>query len=153
MLAYLNQNSEQSLADGLAEYHREHPFLTRGDQLSADAREFFRNHDVVHVVYGCGTSLTHEAVVKLSSFFGTTGGREAIDGYRLNESHDIYKTLRLVDILTTIAHAFIVVPRTLWRCARQTAQWPWAGHEAHLNTPLRDLRARYHIRVAGRLGA
>lgn len=36
--------------------------------------EFFRCHDAAHVVFGCGTGLDDEAVVKIWSFFGTTRG-------------------------------------------------------------------------------
>jgi hypothetical protein len=56
--------STQTLAESLAEYFMAHPDLKRQDQLeSIDARQFFRSHDIVHVLYGCGTSMPDEAVV------------------------------------------------------------------------------------------
>ncbi len=56
--------STQTLAEGLAEYLAAHPNLKRDDQLaSAEARQFFRAHDIVHVLYGCGTSMPDEAIV------------------------------------------------------------------------------------------
>lgn len=149
MLAYREQDAAMSLAAGLAEYHRAHPLLKRGDQLSPDAREFFRCHDAVHVLYGCDTSLTQEAIVKLSSMFGTTGGFAVLKGYALYESKDIYRTLKFSDILTTALAAIVIAPRTLWRCARQKARWPWAEFADHMETSLSELRARYRIRVAG----
>ncbi len=148
MLAYQSQNSTATLAEGLAEYVHAHPFLKRGDGMSAQAQEFFRCHDVVHVVYGCDTSLNHEAVVKLSSFFGTTTGFGAMRGYRLYESLDIYRKLRLTDILWTIAASVVIVPRTLWRCARQKQRWPWDAHDAWMHKPLADIRTAFGIRVA-----
>jgi hypothetical protein len=74
--------STQTLKEGLAEYWLAHSQLKRDEHLcTAEARQFFRSHDVVHVVYGCGTSMPDEAVVKLASLFGTTGGTQVLRGY------------------------------------------------------------------------
>lgn len=147
MLAYRTANTRMSLADGLDEYYREHPFLKRGEQLGAEAQEFFRCHDAVHVLYGCDTSLPQEAIVKLSSIFGTTAGFGVLKGYSLYDSIDIYKKLKLTDILDTMLRAIVIVPRTLWRCARQRQRWPWSEFHEHLQTPLCELRERFGIRV------
>ena len=137
-----------SLAEGLEEYYHKHPFLKRGHELSADARAFFRCHDAVHVVYGCDTSLTKEAVVKLSGIFGATGGLAVLSGYALHESTDIYRKLTVLEILDTVLASLVVVPRTIWRCARQESRWPWSQFDDRLKTPLVDLRAQSDIRVA-----
>lgn len=152
MLLYLAQNCTATLAQGLAEYYAAHTFLKRGDALSPEARVFFRCHDTVHVVYGCDTSLLHEAIVKLSSFFGTTEGLRVMRGYQLYESLDIYRQLRAADIMHTIAAAPFIVPRTIWRCARQRRRWPWEAFDAFLTVPLRELRADFGIRVATTAG-
>ncbi len=136
-----------TLAEGLAEYYRDNPGLKRGDALSAPAAAFFRSHDAVHVVYGRGTSLPDEAVVKLASLFGTTGGLSVLGGYALHDSQDIYRTLRLSEILRTLVAAVIIVPRTLVRCLRQSRPWPWTDFEALRNQPLRDIRRRFGIAV------
>jgi hypothetical protein len=147
MLAYRDPNTRMSLADGLAEYYRKHPFLKRGDQLGAEAQEFFRCHDAVHVLYGCDTSLAQEAVVKLSSVFGTTAGFGVLKGYGLYDSIDIYTKLKLGDILVTMLRSIVIVPRTLWRCSQQRQRWPWSEFGGHLETPLCELRERFRIRV------
>ena len=136
-----------SLAVGLAEYYREHPFLKRGDQLGAEAREFFRCHDAVHVVYGCDTSLSQEAIVKLSSIFGTTAGFAVLKGYALYDLIDIYRKLKLRDVLVTMISSTVIVPRTLGPCSRQRQRWPWSEFDGHLQSPLRELRERFGIRV------
>ena len=147
MLAYRSPNTRMSLADGLAEYYEKHPFLKRGDQLGAEAQEFFRCHDAVHVLYGCDTSLSQEAIVKLSSIFGTTAGFAVLKGYSLHDSIDIYKKLRLSDILVTMFRSLVIVPRTLWRCSKQRQRWPWSEFDGHLETPLCELRERFRIRI------
>jgi hypothetical protein len=140
--------STQTLAQGLAEYHAANPHLKRGDDLSPDARDFFRSHDVVHVLYGCGTSMPDEAVVKLASVFGTTGGFSILGGYRLHDSLEIYLKLPLGSSLIAFLSAPYLIVRTLWRCSRQPAKWPWAGHAQHMHTALRELRSKFGIRVA-----
>jgi hypothetical protein len=145
---YQRQDAPQSLREGIAEYYRENPGLKRDDELSDAAKDFFRRHDAIHVLYGCDTSLQHEAIVKLSSIFGTTGGFSVLDGYRLHDSIDIYRKLRLSDVLATMLASFVIVPRTIWRCARQARKWPWSDFEAHLDTPLSELRRAFGIRVA-----
>lgn len=140
--------SIQTLAEALAEYYAANPEIKRGDALSPDARGFFLSHDVVHVMYGCGTSMPDEAVVKLASVFGTTGGFSILRGYRLHESVDIYRHLPLGSTLIALFASPYIIVRTLWRCARQHAKWPWLSHEQYMQTPLRELRAQFGIEVA-----
>jgi ubiquinone biosynthesis protein Coq4 len=141
--------SAQTLAQGLAEYFAANPSLKRDDTLqSSQARQFFRSHDVVHVVYGCGTTMPDEAVVKLASLFGTTGGLHVLRGYMNDETLDIYSKLPLGSTLLALASAPYLIVRTLWRCARQHRRWPWSGYEQYLDTPLHELRSRFGITVA-----
>jgi hypothetical protein len=149
MHAYQRQDAPLSLRDGIAEYFASHPFLKRGAELSPEGQRFFRCHDTVHVLWGCDTSLAQEAVVKLASIFGTTAGFAVLRGYRLHDAADIYRALTIRDILATIAVAFLIVPRTIWRCRRQAKRWPWSDFDPLLDTPLGQLRAAFGIRVAG----
>lgn len=141
--------SPQTLAEGLAEYFAAHPSLKReGDLSSAEARQFFRSHDAVHVVYGCGTSMPDEAIVKLASLLGTDGGLGILRGYLHHESLDIYRKLPFASTLLALLAAPYLIARTAWRCSRQRRRWPWTGYEAFLDVPLRDIRAQFGIRVA-----
>jgi hypothetical protein len=140
--------SEQTLAEALSEYYAANPALKRGDGLSNEARDFFRSHDVVHVLYGCTTTMPDEAIVKLSSIFGTTAGASVLRGYMLHESLDIYRKLPLGSTVVALLAAPYLIVRTIWRCARQPAKWPWANHEQYMHVPLREIRARFGVKVA-----
>lgn len=143
------QGSTQTLEEGLAEYFAAHPGLKRGADLQApEAREFFRAHDVVHVVYGCGTSMQHEAVVKLASLFGTTAGRQVLRGYTHPEALDIYRNVPIGSTLATIIAAPFLIVRTMWRCKHQTRQWPWDGYGRYMQVSLADIRREFGIKVA-----
>jgi hypothetical protein len=122
MLGYEIQESPQTLAEGIAEYHAANPGLADVRSMSAEAMTFFRCHDVAHVVFGCSTDLDDEAVVKLSSIFGTSAGIGVLRGYRLHESVEIYKRLPPGAVLESIGHSIVVVPRTIFRCLRQRSR-------------------------------
>jgi hypothetical protein len=148
MHAFQRQNTSQTLAAGMAEYHAANPGLAAGRSLSPQAREFFRCHDAVHVVYGCGTTLDDEAVVKIASMLGTTAGLSVLRGYTLHESLEIYRALRVRDVLVAILHAAVIVPRTAVRCLRQRRRWPWQDFEPYMQRSLRDIRQEFGVRVA-----
>jgi hypothetical protein len=148
MLGYEIQESPQTLAEGIAEYHAANPGLADVRSLSAEAMAFFRCHDVAHVVFGCSTDLDDEAVVKLSSIFGTSAGIGVLRGYRLHESVEIYKRLPPGAVLKSIGHSIVVVPRTIFRCLRQRSRWPWADFECFLGVTLGEIREQFGIRVA-----
>jgi hypothetical protein len=143
------RSSTQTLEQGLTEYFAANPRLKRGtDLLSPEARQFFRAHDVVHVVYGCGTSMPDEAIVKLASLFGTDGGMDVLRGYRHHETLDIYRTLPMGSTLLALTLAPYLIVRTIWRCMRQRKRWPWDQHQDWMHVPLREIRATFGIRVA-----
>lgn len=141
--------STQTLAQGLAEYFAANPSLKRQDSLlSPEAREFFRSHDIVHVLYGCDTTMPDEAVVKLSSLFGTTGGARILRGYANHETLDMYTKLPLGGTLLALLVSPYLIVRTIWRCARQSRRWPWTENQQYMETPLVELRSRFGIVVA-----
>ena len=148
MLQYEVQESPQTLAEGIAEYYAANSGLAAVRGMSPEAQQFFRCHDVAHVVFGCSIDLDDEAVVKLASIFGTTAGFGVLKGYRLHESVQIYETLPLKAMLTSIAHSIFIVPRTILRCLRQRSRWPWSGFERFLEKPLREIREEFGIEVA-----
>lgn len=148
MYAFEEQNSGLTLAEGIAEYHRVNPGLVQGRSISPAAQEFFRCHDAVHVVHGCGTSLHDEAIVKLSSIFGTNGGFGVLKGYQLYESRQIYKKLPVFEVLWTILQSPFIVTRTIVRCLHQRGRWPWDRHEEYLHMPLNEVRKKFNIQVA-----
>lgn len=149
MQRFQQQDSEQTLSAGIAEYYAVNPHLVPLRGLSAPAREFFRCHDTAHVVFGCGTSLRHEAVVKLASLFGTTKGLAVLRGYRMHEAIEIYERLPVSAVAVTLLESAVIVPRTVARCLRQRKRWPWDAFEAYLPLPLGEVRAEFGIVVAG----
>src|SRR5262245_52459125 len=53
MLGYQEQDSSQTLREGLAEYYRANPgIVTRPANLPAESVALFRSHDMCHVIFG-----------------------------------------------------------------------------------------------------
>jgi len=148
MHAFQHQESAHTLAQGVQEYFAANPGLAQGRIMSPEAQEFFRCHDVAHVVFGCDVALDDEAVVKIASILGTTAGLQVLKGYRLHESLQIYRQLRILDVVLSIVRSVVIVPRTALRCMRQRGRWPWSEHQQYLQVPLHQLRQEFGIRVA-----
>jgi hypothetical protein len=142
-------DTTQTVAEALTEYFAANPVLRRdSDLLSREARQFFRSHDAVHVVYGCGTSMLDEAIVKLASIFGTTGGFRVLRGYVHHETLDIYRKLPVIGTVQALLAAPYIILRTVWRCMAQSQRWPWDQYDAFLNVSLREVRSQFRIKVA-----
>ena len=148
MSTYERQDSQQTLAEAIAEYYAVNPGLASLRKMSPEAEQFFRCHDAAHVVFGCGIGLDDEAIVKISSILGTSAGLSVLKGYRLHESLQIYMQLSPRAVLSSVARSIVVVPRTILRCMNQRSPWPWADFERHLAVPLRDIRQEFGIKVA-----
>ncbi len=136
-----------TLEQGLAEYWGARDDLVTGRGSSEQAREFFRCHDAAHVVFGCGTTLSQEAIVKIWSLFGTTAGLRLLRDYRLPESKEIYRTLRWHEIAGTVVVSLIFVPIVLGRCLRMSKRWPWSEFHSYLSVPLVEIRKEFGICV------
>ena len=144
-------DTTQTLAEGLAEYFALNPGLKRdSDLLSPQARRFFGSHDAVHIVYGCGTTMLDEAIVKLASIFGTTGGLSVLRSYLHHETLDIYRKLPIAGTLLALLAAPCLIVRTVWRCVGQSKRWPWEQYDNYLHVSLREVRSQFRIKVAHR---
>lgn len=148
MLKYQHPDSTQTLAEGLAEYYASRDDLVSGRGLSDEAREFFRCHDAAHVVFGCSTTLTNEAMVKIWSFFGTTAGfGRLLRDYRSPESQEIYQDIPWRDVPGTALRSLLNLPRVLLRCLRMRKRWPWSEFDRYQSARLSEIRREFGIEV------
>ncbi len=146
-MKFQNPNSDSTLREGLSEYYASQAGLVTGRGGSDSAREFFRCHDAAHVVFGCSTTLTNEAVVKIWSFFGTTAGLSLLRDYRSSESKEIYEQIEWSDIPKTALRSVVSVPRVAIRCGRMHKRWPWHDFDAYLDVALVDIRDEFGIAI------
>ena len=147
MLSSQFPDCEMTLEEALSEYYGSRDDRVTGRGISDSARKFFRCHDVAHVVFGCSTTLTNEAMVKIWSFFGTTAGLSLLRDYRSPESKEIYEQIQWSDVPGTALRAMVNVPVVLFRCLRMRKRWPWSDFDQYRNVRLSEIRREYGIRV------
>ncbi len=147
MLSFQLPGCEMTLEEGLIEYYGSRDDLVTGRGGSDSARKFFRCHDVAHVVFGCSTTLTNEAMVKIWSFLGTTAGLSLLRDYRSPESKEIYQRINWSDVPATALRSTVNVPLVLFRCLRMHKRWPWSDFDEYGNIRLAEIRSEYGIRV------
>ncbi|MEM7082648.1 MAG: hypothetical protein AAF465_07935 [Pseudomonadota bacterium] len=147
MLNYQNQCSALTLAEGLKEF--ESAFQAVGVPRDAGevARQFFRYHDIVHVVFGAGVSLEDELVVKMVSLMGTTEGWRVLKGYRSDEAKSLYSVLPASQVVRAVLCSVPLTLSAAWRCWRMKQKWPWRDHEVYLTMSLDVIRRQFGIRV------
>ncbi len=65
MLGFQLPDCDWTLEEGLGESYASHDDLVTGRGVSDSDREFFRCLDAAHVVFGCSTTLSNEAMVNV----------------------------------------------------------------------------------------
>lgn len=147
MLSFQFSECEMTLEEGLCEYYGCRDDLAVGRGMSDSAREFFRCHDAAHVVFGCSTTLSNEAMVKIWSFLGTTAGFSLLRDYRSPESKEIYAEIQWREIPGTVLRSLVNGPLVASRSLRMNKRWPWSDFAACQGAPLSEIRREYGIQV------
>ena len=147
-LSYLEQDCPLTLRQGLQEYYTQIEGLITEDNASVETAALFRYHDTCHVLFGSDTSIPGEMLADSWILWGTD---ETLRSYM--KYLDLAETKAILEIFKDpriILKSVISIPlmgRAWWRTRRMTAKWPYRDHEQYLDTPLRELRDRFNIRV------
>jgi len=145
---YVEQDSPQSLREGLAEYRARNPELLDPASMPTEVAELFRRHDAGHVVFGCDTSLRGEALIDTWTVFGTTAGlRGYLEYFRHPQVNDIFAGVGYGRIAIESARCLPDLFRVWRRSRRLERRWPWAGYAQHLDRSLCEIRREFDIRV------
>lgn len=140
-----------TLRQGLVRYADVNQAVLSTRALSEEADQFFRCHDVVHVVFACDTTLVGEGTVKLWTIFGTTlGFWKHLRGYSEADAFSLFRQYRRRHLAQHIARLLRSSPSTIMRARRMRARWPWSDHEPYMDATLADIRAEFGIDVVSR---
>jgi len=147
---YQTQDSEQTLAEGLAEYYaRNSGRVMPPESLSPESAALFRSHDICHVIFGLDTTLFDEAMADTRTMLSCDVGWSRYAKY-LATNPDAKAVFREVGYLTVIWGTLLTVPRllrALIESFRMSKRWPWIPPAEYHARTLRDLRRQYGIRV------
>jgi ubiquinone biosynthesis protein Coq4 len=149
-LRYQQQDSTQTLAEGLAEYYVANgDKVTRPRDLPEESAKLFRSHDMCHVIFGLDTTIQDEAMADTRTILSCdVGVRRYVDYLRTDaQAKALFKQ---IGIWTSIITTLQVLPRILRAIAeswRMKKRWPWVPPESFFGRPLAELRREFGIRL------
>ena len=149
-LAYQQQDSAQTLSDGLNEYYAANVgTVIRPSHLPPDSAALFLSHDMCHVIFGLGTTLVDEAVADARTLFSCDVGIRRYSNY-LTQDKQAKALFKELGYLKSVWVTIKAIPR-ICRAAHEAwcmkKRWPWVPPESFLNRTLADLREEFGIRV------
>jgi hypothetical protein len=149
-LSFKAQDAGITLRDALKEHRSHIPALVPVPEDPVDALDvLFAGHDVVHCLFGLGTTTAEEVRVDAYSVIATT---LSLRRYLLYVSHPavakvIWETTTLAT-LPGIALSVLRIPAIWWR-TRRMKRWDFDAWRGHLDRDLASIRSEYGIRVDG----
>ena len=144
---YQATEAEITLEQGIVEYRELNPELDDSRKATPEGAEFFRCHDVVHVIFGCDTSLLNEAMADAWTLFGTTVTLRQFLGFMKVEEHQsIMETIGWPAVILTFFKAIPAILLIALRSTTMTKRWPWDSFSSYLQMPLGEIRREFHIR-------
>jgi hypothetical protein len=147
---YQAQDSQQTLAEGLAEY-----CAANGEQvapprtLPPESAALFRSHDICHVIFGLDTTLDDEAMADVRTLLSCDVGWRRYARYMTSDpaAKAIFKELGWLRACWATILVFPRMLRALIEARRMPSPWPWTPPESAFDQSLGDLRRAYGIRV------
>lgn len=149
-LAYQQQDSPQTLAQGLEEYYAANQGrVTRPQDLPPGSAELFASHDICHVIFGLSTSPSDEVLADLRTMMSCDVGLRRYAAYlaRDAQAQAIFKDFGYLRALRETLAAAPRIARGIAASWRMTRRWPWTPPLAYSARRLADLRREFGIRV------
>ena len=150
MLRYQEQDSSQTLREGLAEYYETNVGgVTKPSDLPPESAALFRSHDLCHVIFGLGTSLADETLVDTRTFFSCDVGMRRYTRYLTVDqaAKALFKELGYANAVWITLLSLPRICRAALEAIRMTKRWPWVPPGSFLDRPIADLRREFGIRV------
>ena len=148
---YQDQNTSLTLREGLHEYRTVNPELLDPAAQPSGPAQMFARHDACHVVFGTDTSVKDEAMTDVWTMAGSDVGVVRYFGQMKHVNaldwRAIVQELGVAKLLKGLWDGLIGSLKVIARARRMRRKWSWEGWEAHLDTPLAELRREHGIEV------
>ena len=145
---YLEQNSSQTLKEGLSEYYEVNPGLLEPSELPTAVAQLFRQHDAGHVVFGCDTSLRGEALIDTWTIFGSTAGIKGyVEYFKHPQVNQIFADVGYLRIAVDSAICLPAIFRVVIAGRRLSRPWPWRDYDHYIGDTLGAIRSEFGIRI------
>ena len=150
MLRYQEQDSFQTLREGLAEYYAANVgTVIRPADLPPASAALFRSHDLCHVIFGLDTSLGDETLADARTLFSSDVGMRRYARYLTTDeaAKALFKELGYARAGWITIRSLPRICRGALAALRMSKRWPWCPPESFLDRQLADLRREFAIRV------
>lgn len=138
--------SEITLREGFERFNKKNAKYFSDRDTSEEATEFFRGHDIAHVVFGCDTSFFGEGVVKIWTVFGTSlGFWKHISGYQEADAFSLFRMYSPGHIAKNLLRLLVTIPTVIIRAKRMSKPWNWSDFESYMDVPLGKIREEFNI--------
>jgi hypothetical protein len=149
-LGYQQQDSAQTLAEGLAEYYAANAGrVTRPADLPPKSADLFRRHDTCHVIFGLDTSPEDETITDTRAMLSCDVGLRRYAGYLLSDpqAKAIFKEFGVLEAVWLTIRSVPRMGRAALEALKMTRRWPWNAPDGYQHRTLADLRREYGIRL------
>jgi len=147
---YRQQDSDQTLEEGLAEYYAANAGrVSRPETLPPASAALFRSHDICHVIFGLDTSLADETMADTRTLLSCDVGVRRYAAY-LRQDPTAKALFAELGLWRAIGATLGCTPRIVRAAAAALAmkrRWPWEPPDAYGARTLADLRREYGITV------
>jgi hypothetical protein len=150
MLRYQDQDSTQTLREGLAEYYAANVgIVMRPDDLPPESVALFRSHDLCHVIFGLDTSLGDETLADTRTLLSCDVGARRYARYLTSDrtAKTLFKELGYTKAVWITLLSVPRICRATVEAFRMTRRWPWVPPENYLDRPLGELRREFGIHL------
>ena len=139
-------DTQITLREGIEKFNRRNERYFSDRDTSDEAKEFFRCHDIAHVVFGCDTSIFGEGVVKTWTVFGTTlGFWRHISEYNEADAFQLFRMYSWQHVAKNIFQYLVSIPKIIFRAKRMNKPWDWSDFEQYLDVNVGDIRKEFNI--------
>ena len=149
-LSYQQQDSTQTLADGLEEYYAANVGkVVRPRDLPPESGALFRSHDICHVVFGLNTTLDDEALADIRTLLSCDVGVRRYAAYLATDkqAQALFKELGYLKSAWVTILAVPRICRATVEAFRMNKRWPWTPPESFQERRLADLRQEFGIHL------
>jgi hypothetical protein len=146
---YQEQDSQQTLAEGLEEYYRANEgVVALPTTLARESAALFRSHDMCHVIFGLDTTLADETMADTRTLLSCdVGWRTYVSYYKDPLAQAVFKELGLWRTIGVTLRTVPRIIRAIAQARRMSKKWPWRPPESYRTRTLAELRRKYGIRV------
>ena len=141
--------NDLTLAQALTIHYEINPQFTPWyDLKNLTVQKMVKSHDISHIIYGCGTTLSGEMQVQFWNNFGSTvpkNFKDFISAMKDKENRELLTPPGLVHFFLTNLPEILRVRKL---AKLMSKKWVFFDEERYMNTTIGDIRQEFNIVIS-----